>query len=217
VTVEELAPGLWRWSSRHPEWTAEEDWEPDVSSYYVAGGGALVLIDPLVPADEEERFWQALDRDVAEHGPPQVLLTVFWHARSTQAVLDRYEGAMAFAPAAWPDEARERVPGAELYELGDTLAAGIEAKGTEHRGEALLWIPSHNALAAGDILLGTSDGGVRTCPDSWLRPGVTGEQIREGLRPLLELPVERLLLTHGEAIVDGAHAKLEAALVHESL
>jgi hypothetical protein len=212
VTVNELAPGLWRWSSNHPEWTAEEEWEPEVASYYVADGDTLVLIDPLVPAGEEEELWRALDRDVERHGPPQVLLTVFWHTRSTQAVLDRYEGSRAFAPDSWPDEARERVPSAELYPLGATLPLGIEAKGTEHRGEALLWIPAHRALAAGDILLGTREGGVRTCPDSWLRPGVTGEQIRDGLRPLLELPIERLLLTHGDAILDGAHAQLEAAL-----
>jgi hypothetical protein len=217
VNVDELAPGLWRWSSRHPEWTPEEEWEPEVASYYVADGDTLVLIDPLVPADEEDEFWRALDRDVAKHGPPQILLTVFWHTRSTQTVLDRYDGARAFAPDAWPDEARERVPSAELYPLGATLAAGIEARGTEHRGEALLWIPTHRALAAGDILLGTRDGGVRTCPDSWLRPGVTGEQIREGLKPLLDLPIEALLLTHGEAILDGAHAKLAAALAPESL
>jgi glyoxylase-like metal-dependent hydrolase (beta-lactamase superfamily II) len=212
VTVEELAPGLWRWSSRHPEWTPEADWPADVSSYFLVQDGVLVLIDPLVPDDEEERFWRALDDDVRDHGPPQVLLTVFWHARSTQRVLDRYAGARAFAPAAWPDEARERVPSAELYELGATLPGGIEATGTEHRGEALLWIPARRALAAGDILLGSSDGGVRVCPDSWLRPGVTPELLREGLRPLLDLTFELLLLTHGEPVLEGAHEKLEAAL-----
>ena len=217
MTVEELAPGLWRWSSRHPEWTPDEEWEPEVSSYFVAEDDSLVLIDPLVPADEEARFWSALDRDVAQHGPPQVLLTVFWHTRSTQAILDRYEGARALAPAAWPDEARERVPSAELYELGATLPGGIEARGTEHRGEALLWIPARRALAAGDILLGARGGSVRVCPDSWLRPGVTGRQIRDGLRPLLDLPVELLLLTHGAPVLESGHAKLEVALAPESL
>ena len=217
MTVEELRPRLWRWSSAHPEWTPEEDWEQEVSSYALVEDDTLVLIDPLVPttekgADEEERFWRALDDDVHHHGPPHVLLTVFWHARSTQTILDRYEGSRAFAPAAWPDEAHERVPSAELYELGATLPGDIQAKGTEHRGEALLWLPSHGALAAGDILLGTPEGGARVCPDSWLRPGVTGEQIRAGLRPLLELPIELLLLTHGEPVLDDARAALERAL-----
>ena len=31
----------------------------------------------------------------------------------------------------------------------------------------------------------------------WLRPGVTPEEIAEGLRPLLALPVEHMLATHG--------------------
>lgn len=217
MEVTEIRPRLWRWAGTHPEWTPEEDWEPEVSSYAVVEDDALVLIDPLVPADEEERFWAALDDDVRRHGPPRILLTVFWHARSTQTILDRYEGSPAYAPAAWPDEARERVPSAELYELGATLPAGIEAKGTEHRGEALLWIPSHKALAAGDILLGAPGGGVRVCPDSWLRPGVTGEMLREGLRPLLELPVELLLLTHGEPVLADARAALDRALAIEGL
>jgi glyoxylase-like metal-dependent hydrolase (beta-lactamase superfamily II) len=212
VVVAEIRPGLWRWASRHPEWTSGEDWEPEVSSYYVAEGDTLVVIDPLVPAGEEDDFWRALDRDVETHGPPYVLLTVFWHARSTQALLERYDGARAFAPAAWPDEARERVPDAELYELGDELPGGIVAHGTEHRGEALLWIPAHRALAAGDILLGAPGGGVRVCPDSWLRPGVTPQMLREGLRPLLDLPVELLLLTHGAPVLADGRAALERAL-----
>ncbi|MGH3072455.1 MAG: hypothetical protein ACRDNB_09350 [Gaiellaceae bacterium] len=216
MVVAEIRPRLWRWTATHPEWTPEEDgadgWEPEVSSYALVEEDALVLIDPLVPADEEERFWRALDDDVARHGPPQILLTVFWHTRSTQTILDRYERSRAFAPAAWPDEARERVPSAELYELGAALPGGIEARGTEHRGEALLWIPSHSALAAGDILLGTRDGGVRVCPDSWLRPDVTGQMLREGLRPLLELPIELLLLTHGDVVNERPLAQLEAAL-----
>lgn len=217
MQVAEIRPRLWRWTATHPEWTPEaggdDGWEPEVSSYALVEADTLVLIDPLVPADEEEeRFWRALDDDVAHHGPPQILLTVFWHTRSTPTILERYEEARVFAPAAWPDEARERAPSAELYELGASLPGGIEAHGTEHRGEALLWIPSHRALAAGDLLLGTRDGGVRVCPDSWLRPGVTGQMLREGLQPVLDLPIELLLLTHGEPVSDDAHAQLAAAL-----
>ena len=216
MEVAELRPRLWHWTATHPDWTqeegGEEGWDPEVSSYALVGEDALVLIDPLVAADEEERFWRALDGDVAHHGPPQIVLTVFWHARSAQTILDRYEGARAFAPAAWPEQARERVPSAELYDLGDTLPGGMEAKGTEHRGEAVLWIPAHDALAAGDLFLGTAGGGVRVCPDSWLRPEVTPRQLRDGLKPLLDLPVELLLLTHGAPVLDGAHAALERAL-----
>jgi glyoxylase-like metal-dependent hydrolase (beta-lactamase superfamily II) len=216
VKVEQIRPRLWRWTASHPDWTPEaggdEGWEPEVSSYALVEEDELVLIDPLVPADDEERFWRALDDDVEHHGPPQILLTVFWHTRSAPTIAERYDGARVFAPAAKAEEARERVPAVATYELGETLPGGIEAKGTEHRGEAVLWIPAHRALAAGDLLLGTEDGGVRVVPDSWLRPGVTGEMIRDGLRPLLDLPVEVLLLTHGGPVLGDAQAKLEVAL-----
>jgi glyoxylase-like metal-dependent hydrolase (beta-lactamase superfamily II) len=137
---------------------------------------------------------------------------VFWHARSTRTIAERYAGAAVWAPAAAEEQARERVELTSTYGDGDSLPGGIEARTTVHRAEAVLWIPAHRALAAGDLFLGTPGGGVRVCPDSWLRPGVTGEQLREGLRPLLDLPVELLLLTHGAPVLDGARAKLEAAL-----
>jgi len=217
VDVSEIRPRLWRWTATHPDWTPDDggqEWgEPEVASHALVESDTLVLIDPLVPPhDEEDRFWRALDDDVRQHGAPQVLLTVFWHARSAQSVLDRYDGARVFAPAARSEEARERVPSAQLYELGAMLPGGIEAKGTIHRGEALLWIPEHRALAAGDILLGTREGGVRVCPDSWVGPGATGKMLREGVRHVLELPIELLLLTHGEPVLDDAHAKLASAL-----
>jgi hypothetical protein len=34
-------------------------------------------------------------------------------------------------------------------------------------------------------------------PVEWLAPGVTREQIADGLRPLLALPVEPVFATHG--------------------
>jgi glyoxylase-like metal-dependent hydrolase (beta-lactamase superfamily II) len=216
MRVEELRPRLWRWTAAHPEWTPEtsgpDGWEPEVSSYGLVDDDALVLIDPLVPADDEARFWRALDGDVEHHGPPQIILTVFYHARSTRTIAERYRGSRVFAPAAAEAQARERVEVAEVYGGGDALPGGIEARTTEHRAEAVLWIPAHHALAAGDLLLGTADGGVRVVPDSWLRPGVTPAQIREGLRPLLDLPVVLLLLTHGEPVLADARARLEAAI-----
>jgi hypothetical protein len=216
VRVEQLRPRLWRWTAKHPEWTEEigrdAGWDEEVSSYALVEDDVLVLIDPLVPADDEARFWQALDDDVHHHGPPRILLTVFWHARSARTIAERYEGSRVFAPAARIDDACERVPTAEPYELGETLPAAIEARGTEHRGEAVLWIPAHRALAAGDLFLGTPDGGVRVVPDNWLRPGVTGAMIRAGLAPLLELPIDVLLLTHGRPVLADGRAALEHAL-----
>src|SRR5438128_1127857 len=57
-----IASGLWRWTAFHPEW------KEDVGCVYYASSEAVVLIDPLVPQEAEERFWNALDRDVERAG-----------------------------------------------------------------------------------------------------------------------------------------------------
>ena len=57
-----------------------------------------------------------------------------------------------------------------------------------------------------------AERGLSISPDDWLGDAATPEQVREGLRPLLELPVELVLPTHGDPIVRDAHAALAAAL-----
>ena len=54
MVVRELAPGLWRWTALHPEWTPEEaedgeGWEREVGCIYLETPGHIVLIDPLIP------------------------------------------------------------------------------------------------------------------------------------------------------------------------
>ena len=67
--------------------------------------------------------------------------------------------------------------------------------GREPPFDVLLWIESHRAVAIGDTLIERSDG--IEIVDSWLPEGVTRQQVVEGLRPLLALPVEHVLPTHG--------------------
>ena len=67
-------------------------WPRDVGCVYAETPDALVLVDPLVPQDEEDRFWEALDRDRRrlEHLPVEILLTCAWHRRSSDVVAARY-------------------------------------------------------------------------------------------------------------------------------
>jgi hypothetical protein len=58
VDVQALATGLWRWTGLHAAWKQE------VGSVYLEAEDTVVLIDPLVPPDEPERFWRKLERDV---------------------------------------------------------------------------------------------------------------------------------------------------------
>ena len=59
----------------------------------------------------------------------------------------------------------------------------------------MLWIESQRAVVAGDSLADFGDG-IAIQP-GWLRKKVTREQVAEGLRPLLRLPVEVVLPAHG--------------------
>ena len=208
MEVQRVDERLWRWSTWYGEWHA------DVGCLYVEAEDAIVLVDPLVPEDAEEaaRFWQALDRDVERaDAPVHVLVTVFWHTRSAAQMVERYGARVHAATAARAAIARRAGVVDETFRPGDELPAGIEACATARRNEVVFWLPRHRALAAGDVLLGDG-GGLRLCPESWL-PGSTGHaELRDSLRPLLELPVERVLVSHGTPVLHGGHEALAAVL-----
>ena len=211
MNAQELRPGLWRWTASHPDWTPDaEGWEQEVGSYAYVAGETLVLIDPLVPDDDA--FWRELDGDVERLGPPHVLITIFFHTRSAQTILDRYDGARvwAFEPAI--DRISERTRFTDPFTTGAVLPGGIEPHPVERGDEVLYWLPAHRALAVGDSLLGTAGGGMRLCPPSWLRDPAHYEPFRASLRPLLELPVELVLLTHGEPVLERGREALARAL-----
>ena len=186
MTVDELAPGLWRWTASHPDWKEGDDWEREVGCVYYEAPEATVLIDALVPHDRE-RFLEALDRDVERRGlPVAVLLTVPWHERSSPELVERYA-------------ATNKVP------------VGVEPFGVPEVDETLWWLPEHGTVVAGDALVGGADG-IRVCPDSWLDERSSPTSLRAALRPLLDRPIERILVSHGEPVLLGGHAALERAL-----
>jgi glyoxylase-like metal-dependent hydrolase (beta-lactamase superfamily II) len=207
--VRELQAGLWHWQALHPDWTPSERWPEEVSSYAIDDGARLLLFDPLsVPREILEL---AGDRE------PVVVLTAPWHERDTRGLVERL-GAPVFVPP--PDTADDLVwkysitleeaaggspdlawllagdsGEAHLYRAGDRLPIGIEAfPGREHN-DLVLWIESRRALIPGDTLV---DFGQGLEINKWLRGGVTREQVVEGLQPLLALPLEVVLPTHGE-------------------
>jgi glyoxylase-like metal-dependent hydrolase (beta-lactamase superfamily II) len=209
VQVSRIADGLWRWTALRPEWPDE------VGCVYCETRDGVVLVDPLVPADETERFWDALDRDVERvGGGVHVLVTVFWHVRSTAAVVERY-GARVWAPTSGKG-AIERRAGAvtDAYRPGDALPGGVQAFRTARAAEVVFWLPEHRALVPGDVLIADPEHALRLCPESWLPEKKTLADLRESLLPLLDLPVEHVLVSHGEPVLEGAGAALASAL-HE--
>lgn len=209
MNVTRFADGLWRWTAYY------EEWRDEVGCVYYEAADGVVLIDPLVPAEPPEaaRFWDALDRDVARAGlPVHVYITVFWHARSAGDIVRRYGGALhATSRARAANEKRTGVA-PSVFRPGDRLPGRIEALPTGRSTETLYWIPEHRAIVPGDVLLGAENGGLRLCPESWLPAGITHDRLRAALRPVLDLPVERVLVSHGEPVTSDARARLVEAL-----
>ena len=207
MDVLQIEPGLWRWTAWH------EEWKQEVGCVFLEAEGEVVLIDPLVPPEDAERFWSALDRDVAKAGGRvHVLVTVFWHTRSTAEVAARYRARVWAPTGARAAVARRAGAVTDAFRPGDPLPGGIEALATARRTEVVYWLPRHGAVVAGDVLLGDGKGGVRMCPESWLPKSVGHAELAASLRPLLDLPVERVLVSHGDPVLVGGRDALAVAL-----
>jgi glyoxylase-like metal-dependent hydrolase (beta-lactamase superfamily II) len=182
-------------------WTAWHDhWEELVGSIAVDTPDGLVFIDPLDPP--------------AELGAPDhVLVTVYWHGRGTARLGASH--VWSSTHAAKPLATR----GIEVTDrIGDgELPGGIQAFPTARRGEVVYWLPAERAVAVGDVLLGagakpraTSEP-LRLCPERWLG-AKTHEDLKRSLRPLLELPLEQVLVSHGEPVLEGGRQALAELL-----
>jgi glyoxylase-like metal-dependent hydrolase (beta-lactamase superfamily II) len=88
------------------------------------------------------------------------------------------------------------------------LPIGVEAfPGREEPFDVVLYVESRGAVVAGDTLIDRGRG--LEILEEWLPEGMTREQVVEGLRPLLDLPIELVLPTHGPP---ADRAALERAL-----
>jgi glyoxylase-like metal-dependent hydrolase (beta-lactamase superfamily II) len=203
VQLRELRPGLWRWTAFH------EEWKETVGSVAYEADDALVLVDPLLDGGEE------VDELVRRVGRPVVVLvSLYYHTRSSAEAARRYE-ARVLAPARGLAAVRRRAKVAEPFRLDEELPGGVRALPTARSSEVVFWIPEQRALVPGDVLLGADDG-LRLCPQSWLPDGKTLADLAASLRPALDLPVARVLVSHGEPVLRGGRAALEQALAAAS-
>jgi hypothetical protein len=200
--VKQLAPGLWRWSVPHPDWQphakpgSPADWEQEVGSVLYETEDAAVFFDPLVPPSEDV-FWRWADERVAGRCVV-VLTTIAGHRRSRAALVERY--------------------GASTSRAKRSLPNGVAANPIRGAGETIFWLSEHRALIPGDRILGAAGGGLRLCPESWLRylpSKLTRAELEERVRPLLELPIERVLVSHGQPVLRGGAKALARALAAE--
>jgi hypothetical protein len=208
----EAAPGIWHWTARHPQWHPGE-FGAEVGSFAVEADAELLLIDPLLPADDPGPVLELLDR-LAVDRPVHALITIGYHVRSAEELCERHGGRI-WGPATCASRLT-RPSRLEELEPGVAGPAGVTAYaiGRPVRSERPLWLPSQRALAFGDALVATPEGELRV----WVQDQVDEKRLRwyrerfaPTLDPLLELPVEHVLVTHGDPVIgDGAKALQDA-------
>jgi hypothetical protein len=195
----ELASGLWRWSAPHPDWKpnaiagSSADWPEEVGCALVETDRAAVFIDAMAMGDGAA-FWSWADERCAGRRV-LALTTIAFHRRGRDELVERY--------------------GAQTSRARRSLPAGVCAIPIRGAGETIFWLPEHRALVPGDRIVGGERGGLRICPDSWLEylpSRILAADLRELLRPLLELPIERVLVSHGAPVLADGHRALARAL-----
>jgi glyoxylase-like metal-dependent hydrolase (beta-lactamase superfamily II) len=195
MDVRRLADGLWRWTASHPNAANWPDWgppvPPEVGCVYYESPDAVVLIDPLLPAGEEEEFLAYLDRDVERLAlPVSVLLTAAWHERSAAVLRERYR-------------ADDRVP--ESVEVFPVEGAPEE--------QLAYFIRPHQALVVAEIFVGDGRGGLALAPS----PALTDRTaLDRSLQRIAKLPIELVLVSHREPVLQDGRRAIELALRERS-
>lgn len=207
--MELIAPGLRAWTARHPDWRPGQGWDERVRCFVVETDAETLVIDPLVDADD----WSAVDETVERRGAPvAIVLTQAAHARSAGEAASRY------AAGIWGHEhAREKVGGAEFHAVahGDDVPGGAHVLAFDEPAGGSgtpVYLPSHQAVAVGDVFISV-DGELRVwwtsqddAAERWYR-----ERYVPSVRAWLELPIERVLVAHGDE-VPGGREEIAAAL-----
>jgi hypothetical protein len=200
--VQEVLPGVFHWTARHPRIHSE------VSSYWLEPEG--VLFDPLVPPREGLDWFAA-----RAHDPVAVLLSNRHHRRDARKFADRF-GCEVMCNSAGLHEfgAGEEVAG---FDFGALLPGGVRACAVDAicPDETALHLPEQRAVVFADGLVRGGppgeEGPLGFVPDSLMDdPAATRQGLLEAFERLLEeLEFDHLLLAHGGPVIADGRAQLE--------
>src|SRR5262245_40066282 len=171
MQVTKIRDGLWQIAVPHPEWKPEFDrpdgWGRMVGAVYAEFAEAVVLIDPLVPAEsaDAQRYWRALDRDVGRlERPVLVLVGSVDHGRSADAVAARYAARGRGVRVVGDARIRDGVS-CTLHETLEaaTLPAGLHAMSIPGMapGETAFVLDPWRVAVFADAVIGSGAGRVR--------------------------------------------------------
>jgi glyoxylase-like metal-dependent hydrolase (beta-lactamase superfamily II) len=160
-----------------------------VTSTCVESRGEILVLDPLAPPEGATEFWNRLDA----RPPTAVVVLKPDHVRDVDLFVRRYK-ASALGPRLF---FREDIPKTDLkfIEPGSQLPGGVVALyDGRGRNETPLWLPEQLTLVFADAL--TAPGGELRV---WASPAHQ-ERALPALHALLDLPFERVIVSHGEPV-----------------
>jgi hypothetical protein len=193
VGIIDVAPGLWIWRIPHPGWAPPNGGDRVVTSTVVASGGEVAVLDPLAAPTDATEIWDRLDAQ-----PPTMAVVLKPdHVRSIDAFVERY-GCRAYGP--------------EVYQLDDLPTCQIEPTWIDDvlpggltplydgrsRNEMPMWLPEQRTIVFADALT-TLGGELQVWGTPWHEHAVL-----PALRAFLDLPFERVIISHGDPIHDRA-------------
>jgi hypothetical protein len=215
--MQKLRDGLWRWTARHPEWHPGE-FGAEVACFAAQAGDTTLVIDPLLPEDEAraEEVLAGIDEILTDR--LAILITIPYHVRSSEQLWRRC-GKEAETTIHGHRAAAKRLKDRSAFrevEPGVPLPGGVTAHriGKPRRYEMPLHVPSHDALVFGDAVA-EADGRLVVWATDKVDAKVERfyrERFNPTLQPLLELPFDAVLPTHGQPILTKGKQALKRAL-----
>lgn len=200
--MEEILPGLWHWTAKHPRIGIE------VSSHWLDDGG--VAFDPLLPEDGLEWF------RARPQAPCAVLLSNRHHYRHAGAIADAFGcPVLAARPGMHEFEAEQ---GVTPFDFGDELPGGVRAieVGSICPDDTALYLPAHRAVLFADGFVDGTPHGERTglgfVADALMDdPAQTKAGLLEAARRILaEVDFDHVLLAHGPPAIGDGRERLQA-------
>lgn len=216
VDPHELAPGIWCWQTRRYGWDDDRDFRAWDLHHAVVTDDAVVLVDPSeLSAATGLDDWLA---ETVEGRSLHVAMTDGTDQWSTGEGYCRTHGGTVWGTPKTADRLAD--PSLlQVLETGIPGPAGVVALeiGEPVRLERPLWFPALATLVFGEIVARAPN------PGDELRvweQDIVDERVerwfRHGIAPtfdgLLRLPVERILMSHGDAVEHDAAGALRRAV-----
>jgi hypothetical protein len=204
VEIRDVTDGLWLWRQPHWEWREGDDWEAEVSSFVVESQGEVILLDPLAPPPIAGR---AVYERLEAKRPTAVMVLKPDHVRDVDLFVHWYDVPAHGPWLFWKGDS----PRTELKPivLDEVLPGGLVALFDGRGGiERPLYLPEQRTIVFADGMAG--HGGVLRV---WWTP-ILEQRTIPALRAMLDLPFERVLVSHGEPV--HSREDFEAALTREA-